>query len=213
MAALLDRKRAAPAEDVLSDLAAAQARGDLGQHEAVGYAVALLFAGHETTVTRIDYGTLLLLANPDQRERLLRQPDLVHRAVEEILRASGGVGLGLPRYARADIQIGGVTIRAGEAILLSVAGANHDPAVFAEPDRFDVSRERTPTWLSALAPVTASAPAWRARSWPPSSPPCQPASQAYVWPPPSPPSPSAPTASPAASTTCPSPGDPPPSGE
>ncbi|HET8626992.1 MAG TPA: cytochrome P450 [Thermomicrobiales bacterium] len=145
MAGLIERKRQAPGEDVVSDLIAAQERGEIAARECVGYAVSLLFAGHETTVARIDYGTLLLLANPAQRERLEREPGLAPRAVEEILRMGlGGAGFGLPRFARADIAIGGVTIRAGEAVLLSLAAADRDGRVFAEPDRFDVGREPNP---------------------------------------------------------------------
>jgi pentalenolactone synthase len=50
-------------------------------------------------------------------------------------------GGGIPRYARADLGIGGVTVRAGELVLLDIGAANHDPAVFADPDRFEVTRE------------------------------------------------------------------------
>lgn len=143
MHALLERKRRAPGEDVLSDLAAAR-RGEITERESVGYAVGLLFAGHETTVARIDYGTLLLLANPEVKARLAQDPQVVARAVEEILRLAGGSGGGLPRYARADIAIGGVTIRAGDAVLLSVGAANRDGRVFAASDAFVADREPNP---------------------------------------------------------------------
>lgn len=138
---LMQRKREAPMEDVLSDLVAAQGRGEISPTEAVGYAASLLFAGHETTVTRIDYGTLLLLANPRQRERLSQEPRLVEQAVEEILRLGGGSGGGLPRYARAEIEIDRVTIQAGDAVLLSLTTANRDGRVFPDPDLFEADRE------------------------------------------------------------------------
>ncbi|MHB8618355.1 MAG: cytochrome P450 [Chloroflexota bacterium] len=141
---LMLRKRQAPSEDVISDLVAAQERGDLTEQQIIGYAVGLLFAGHETTVARIDYGTLLLLAHPDQRERLDQEPKLVVQVVEEILRMGGGGGSGLPRYAREDIDTAGVTIHAGEAVLLSVGAANGDPGAFADVGRFDASREPNP---------------------------------------------------------------------
>jgi pentalenolactone synthase len=137
----IERKRRAPAEDVISDLIAAQERGDVSPREAVGYAVNLLLSGHETTVARIDYGTLLLLANPEARERLGRDPVLAEPMVEEILRLSRGNGDGLPRYAREDIEIGGVTIRAGQMVLLSVAAANRDGRIFPDPDTFKADRE------------------------------------------------------------------------
>lgn len=141
---LLQRKRHARGEDVISDLIAANERGEITEEECIRYAVTLLFAGHETTVTRIDYGTLLLLANPDARQRLVQEPDRVALVVEEILRLGGGPGGGLPRYARADIAIGGVTIRAGEAVLLSVGAANRDGRVFMNPDRFAAERAPNP---------------------------------------------------------------------
>jgi cytochrome P450 len=144
MFALIQRKREARGEDVISDLIAAQERGEIDLQEAVGYAVALLFAGHETTVVRIDYGTLMLLANPTQRERLSQDPRLVEPVVEEILRLGGSSGSGLLRYAHADIETGGVTICTGDAVLLSTAAANHDGQCFAEPDAFEADRDPNP---------------------------------------------------------------------
>lgn len=103
----------------------------------------LLFAGHETTVVRIDLGTVLLLTQAHARCALLEEPDLIVSAVEEILRLSDTGTGGLPRYARSDIDIG-VTIRAGEAVLLSTGAANHDVGEFPDPDRFDVRRQPNP---------------------------------------------------------------------
>jgi pentalenolactone synthase len=142
MGELVTRKRAHPEDDVISGLCAAQTTqgGQLSDAHVAFLAAMLLFAGHETTVVRIDVGTLLLLTNPDQRQAFLRAPELVTSAVEEILRASDSGSGGLPRYARADIEMGGVTIRAGEAVLLSLGAANHDERAFADPDRFDIGR-------------------------------------------------------------------------
>ena len=142
---LLDRKRQTRTDDVLSDLITAQEDGQLTDQEAARYAASLLFAGHETTVARIDYGTLLLLENPDAHERLACDPDLVESIVEEILRLGGASTCGgLPRYARDNIVMDGVTIRAGEAVLLAVGAANRDGRAFAEPERFDPAREPNP---------------------------------------------------------------------
>ena len=88
----------------------------------------------------IDTGTLQLLANPDQWQALLDDPSLVAAAVEEILRVSGTGGGGVPRWARTDIEVGGVTIRAGEAVLLDLGAANHDERQFGCPARFDIAR-------------------------------------------------------------------------
>ncbi|MDX8034031.1 cytochrome P450 [Lentzea sp. BCCO 10_0856] len=86
-------------------------------------------------------GALLLLANPDQWNALRDDPGLIPNAVEEILRAPGKGGGGIPRYARTDMEIDGTAIRAGDLVLLDNGAANHDPAVFAEPDRVDATRK------------------------------------------------------------------------
>lgn len=102
--------------------------------------MALLFAGHETTVVAIGIGALLLLADPERWQTLANDPALVPKAVEEILRVPGKGGTGIPRYARAGLQIGDIEVRAGELVLLDTGAANHDPAVFTDPDRFDPLR-------------------------------------------------------------------------
>ncbi len=102
--------------------------------------MALLFAGHETTVVAIDIGTLCLLVNPGQQQALSNDPGQITTAVEEILRAPGRTGGGIPRYARSDLQIGEVTVRAGDLVVLHNRAANHDPTVFPSPDRFDITR-------------------------------------------------------------------------
>jgi len=137
---LLPGKRRAPGEDVLSDLVAADPEGHNADATAA-LAAMLLFAGHETTVTRIDVGTVLLLTRPEHYRALAADPTRVPATVEEILRlaAPGGSG-GLPRYAHADIPVGHVTIRAGDAVVLSPAAANRDPAAFPDPEVFDPDR-------------------------------------------------------------------------
>ncbi|HEX6471708.1 MAG TPA: cytochrome P450 [Streptosporangiaceae bacterium] len=139
---LIPAKRRAPAEDLLSDLvAAADAdEADLDDARIAEMAGGLLFAGHETTVTRIDIGTVLLLTHPDQLAALRADPALLPGAVEEILRMAVPGDHGIPRYARTDIEIGDVTIRAGDAVLLLQFAANRDERVFADPDRFDIRR-------------------------------------------------------------------------
>ena len=142
---LVARRRERRSEDVISDLV--QARDDEGritEDEMVTMAAGLLFAGHETTVARIDLGVLLLLTHPDQRELLQRDPSLAPRAVEEILRVSTTTIGVAPRYALADIEIGAVTIRTGDLVLLALDAANRDDRAFAKPDRFDITRERNP---------------------------------------------------------------------
>jgi cytochrome P450 len=142
MARLVAVKRANRAEDVISDLiAAGEEDPAFPEPEMIGLAAGLLFAGHETTVARIDLGVLLLLTHEDQRRALQRDPSLARSAVEEILRlASPGLGM-LPRYALADIDLDGVRIRDGDLVLLASASANRDAGAFADPRRFDVRRQ------------------------------------------------------------------------
>ncbi|MBC9730958.1 cytochrome P450 [Streptomyces sp. TRM68367] len=134
---LVKCKRAEPGDDVISRLCATEGVSD---DEAAGLSMALLFAGHETTVVQIGLGALLLLTHPEQWQALVDDPGLVPNAVEEILRAPGKGGGGIPRYARTDLEIDGVTVRAGELVLLDNGAANHDPAVFPDPDRADITR-------------------------------------------------------------------------
>lgn len=134
---LVARKRREPADDVISRLCVTDGVGD---DEIAMLAMALLFAGHETTVVQIGLGALLLLSHPDQWQALGEAPDRVPDAVEEILRAPGKGGGGIPRYARVDFDICGVTIQAGDLVMLDNGAANHDPDVFPDPDRFDATR-------------------------------------------------------------------------
>ncbi|MEV4116471.1 cytochrome P450 [Nonomuraea sp. NPDC049695] len=144
MAGLIERKRREPAEDVLSDLA-----NELDDDGRIAeLAGGLLFAGHETTVNRIDYGVLLLLAHPDQRDLLMADPGLAPGAVEEILRMVVTSLHGLPRYAHEDIEIGGRTIRKGEAVVILTGVANRDERIYPDPDVFDIRRAQTDPHLS-----------------------------------------------------------------
>ncbi|HLZ36477.1 MAG TPA: cytochrome P450 [Mycobacteriales bacterium] len=153
MADLIETKRYAAGENVIRDFVAARDAEQVSTDEMVTLAMGLLFAGHETTVTRIDWGVLLLFDHPDQLEALRRDPGLAPGAVEEILRmAAPSAGSGLPRYAGADIEIGGVTIAAGDLVLLSSLSANRDSDVIDDPDRFDITRPVTPHLTFGFGP-------------------------------------------------------------
>jgi len=134
---LVAHKRQDPGDDVISRLCATDGVYDA---EAAMLSMALLFAGHETTVVQLGMGALLLLTSPGQWQALLNDPGLVPNAVEEILRAAGKGGGGIPRYPRTDLEIDGVAIPAGDLVLLDNGAANHDPAVFANPERVDITR-------------------------------------------------------------------------
>ena len=131
-------KRDQPADDVISRLAATPGVGTL---EAAQLSMFLLFAGHETTVDQIGKGAVQLLAVAGQWTALARDPSRVPAAVEEILRTTGKGGSGIPRYARDNVQIGGVDIAAGELVIFDLGAANHDSAALADPDRFDPGRD------------------------------------------------------------------------
>lgn len=146
-AALMETKRREPGEDVISDLVHADERTALPVEEVADLSVGLLFAGHETTMTRIDLGTLLLIRNPEQRAKLLADSGLLESAVEEILRMTvtppqtGGVA----RWAAEDITVSeDVTIKAGDAVLLANGAADRDAEIFDDPDTFDIARSPNP---------------------------------------------------------------------
>ncbi|QKV96730.1 cytochrome P450 [Streptomyces sp. NA02950] len=141
---LVGEKLARPADDLLSALATGQvAAGLLERRELTAIAILLLVAGHETTANMISLGTLALLRHPDQLDalRATDDPARVAAAVEELLRHLTIVQSGLRRVALEDIEIGDRVIRAGEAVILAIDAANHDAAVFSEPDRLDLGRD------------------------------------------------------------------------
>jgi cytochrome P450 len=134
---LVARNRHDPGDDVISQLCATEG---VSNDEAAVLSMALLFAGHETTVVQIGLGALVLLTNLDQWQALVDNSGLIGKAVEEMLRAPGKGSGGIPRYARIDLEVDGVLIRAGDLVLLDNGAANHDPMVFADPDRVDITR-------------------------------------------------------------------------
>lgn len=139
---LIAEKRAALSDDLLSSLVAVKDEGDrLGQDELMSLAFLILFAGYENTVHLIGNTVLNLLRHPDQRAVLRAEPQLLSRAVEEFARHDGPTPLAIRRFPVEDVTIGGVTIPAGETVLLSLAAANRDPSRFADPDRLDVTRD------------------------------------------------------------------------
>lgn len=140
---LVARRRAEPADDLISRLVAA--RG--GEADDVALATTcnlLLTAGHETTAHTIGLGTLLLLQNPGQLELVRDRPEAVGPAVEEILRQCSVVASTVPRRATADVDLGGRLIRAGEDVVCHLLAANRDPALLEDPAGLDVTRPAPP---------------------------------------------------------------------
>jgi len=141
LADLLRRKDREPKEDLLSELAVQRVRtGELSLEKAAGLGVILLIAGHETTTNMIGLSTLALLRDPAQRQGLLDAPDSAPMAVDELLRYLTIVHAGLRRIAVEDLEVAGVTIRAGDGIVLPIQSANRDPDTFADPDHLDLAR-------------------------------------------------------------------------
>jgi len=120
-------------------LAAAAGAGGLGDAEVVSNAAVLMFGGIETTEGMICNAVLHLLGHPAQLAGVIADTRLVANAVEESLRLEPAAAV-VDRYATADVALAGASIRRGDLVTVSLAGANRDPAAFADPDRFDARR-------------------------------------------------------------------------
>jgi len=137
---LIAERRASPRGDLLSALIAAEEAGDkLSEDELLSTCVLLLIAGHETTVNLIGNGTLALLRNPGELQRLRENPGLIGTAVEELLRYDGPVQR-TARIPSSEVTIGGRTIAKGEMVMPFIGAADRDPAQFPDPDRLDITR-------------------------------------------------------------------------
>lgn len=138
---LIERKRHNPQDDILSALIAAEDEGEkLTEDELVSMVFLLVMAGYETTVHLIANSVVTLLQHPEQLERLRRQPELMESAVEEVLRYNNPIQGTKPNYALEDIDLHGVTIPKGSMIMPLFGAANTDPAVFENPEVFDIGR-------------------------------------------------------------------------
>ncbi|WP_157747236.1 cytochrome P450 family protein [Micromonospora echinofusca] len=131
----------ATGDDLLSELIRAHRDGGrLSRAELLGGVFQLLLAGDETSVNLIGNAVLELLRHPDQLARLRAAPDLIDSAIEEVIRFNGPVGHTGQLYALADVEIGGTVIPRGDVVVPVLLAANRDPAVFADPDVFDIGR-------------------------------------------------------------------------
>jgi len=120
--------------------AAASRAGGLTRAEVVSNVAVLMFGGIETTEGMIANAVLHLLAHPEQRALVDEDRALLPNAIEESLRLEPAAAV-IDRYATRDARLGGASIGEGELVTISIAGANRDPDVFPDPDRFDVRRE------------------------------------------------------------------------
>jgi cytochrome P450 len=124
---------------LLAEVTRPLAEAPLAEEEAISNAAVLMFGGIETTEGMIANAVLHLLSSPAQLALVLADPGLVPAAVEESLRLEPAAAV-VDRYATAGARLGGAEIRAGDQVTVSITGANRDPAVFADPDTFDVRR-------------------------------------------------------------------------
>lgn len=138
---LVEERRRRPGDDLISALvdAAEVADPPLGPMELAGACTLLLFGGHETTTTYITHASLALLDHPAELHRLAADPSLVPNAVEELHRFAPP-SMNQVRIAAVDHERGGQQVRAGQTVLLGIAAANRDPAVFADPDVLRLDR-------------------------------------------------------------------------
>jgi cytochrome P450 len=145
MRRLIAAKRDQPADDLLSGLIAARDDEDrLTEEELIDLATQMLLAGHETTVSLIGTSVVLLMRHPDQLAALRADPALVAPAIEEIMRYESPADSSLLRVATADVEIAGVTIRKGEAVIGVTGSGNFDEREFANPATFDITRTHNP---------------------------------------------------------------------
>ncbi|QXE33686.1 cytochrome P450 [Streptomyces sp. GMY02] len=139
---LSDTRRGRPSDDILSALVNdAGPEGRLTRPELMTTATLLLIAGHETTVNLISNGVLTFLRKPDALRLLRDKPELMPKAVEELLRYEPPVQMLPQRTPLTDIEVTDVTIPKGAPLILMLASGNRDPLRFDDPDRFDPTRE------------------------------------------------------------------------
>jgi cytochrome P450 len=146
MAGLIADRRRASRDDLISALVIARDQGErLSEDELLSLAEAILVAGHETTASQIPNFVYVLLHNPTHLTALCENPDLVPKAVEELMRwVPLGMGGSTARYALEDVELGGVTVRAGEPVVVALNSANRDESVFGDPDTIDFTRADAP---------------------------------------------------------------------
>jgi cytochrome P450 len=136
---LIREKQRRPADDLLTRLVDSASEGTISDQELIGLAIFFLAAGHGTARNMIANGLYLLMTHPAQAQRLSGAPELIESAVEEVLRYESPIPMA-SRLAQADLTLPGAAVRAGDSVIMHLAGANRDPAMFAHAAMFDVTR-------------------------------------------------------------------------
>jgi cytochrome P450 len=139
---LIERERVEPSGSLLTAIVNSPI-SDLSHVELVGACTLLLFGGHETTTMLLNNSVAVLIEHPELAQWLREDPDRLPAAIEEFMRTVGPART-MPRKVAKTHERGGQELRAGQNIFLSIASANHDPAVFAEPGQLDLARDPNP---------------------------------------------------------------------
>ncbi|MDC0717236.1 cytochrome P450 [Nannocystis bainbridge] len=140
---LIALRRRDPVDDLLSELVAAEANGDmLTDTELRAMIVTFMSAGSDTVLNQLGHAFAAFVEHPDQWRLLAADPSLAANAAEEVVRFSPAALLGVPRIATADVEVAGHVFPRGSFILPLTGAANRDPRVFTDPDRFDITRQR-----------------------------------------------------------------------
>ncbi|MEU3980929.1 cytochrome P450 [Streptomyces sp. NPDC026672] len=141
---IITLKREQPDDALITGLIEARDQDDrLTESEMVGMGFMILIGGYDTTLSMISSGALALLRDPDRLAALREKPERMTGAVEELLRFEAPVQNAIRRFATEDLEIGGVAIPAGSAVVLSIGSAGRDPRQYACPERLDFDRPDT----------------------------------------------------------------------
>ena len=141
---IIEGRREAPGQDFIGQLIAAGEEGDrLTTEEMLSTCVLLIVAEHKTTTRLITNGLTLLLKHPEQMQTLRDTPELLERAIEEMLRVEPPVQA-MPRFIREDFTFHGKKLKRNQLALAIIGAANRDPRTFDDPDRFDITRDAPP---------------------------------------------------------------------
>src|SRR5437763_3482139 len=141
---LIDDKRKNACDDMLSGLVHAETDPALTDDELVNIAMLLLIAGYETSANMLGLGTFLLLQRPEQLAALRDDPSRTGDAVDELLRYLSILHVGLFRFAKEDLELGGEQIPASGTVVVSLVAANRDGQHWTDPEVVDVTRTRVP---------------------------------------------------------------------
>jgi cytochrome P450 len=153
LADLVERKRIRPDDKLITALVAAHDEGGhLTSSELLANLQMLLAAGHDTTVNQLGNSLLTLLRHPREMQRLADDPALIGTAVDELLRFSRLMAATLPRVTTEAVELDGVQLAAGDAVLPVISAANRDPAVFPDPDRLDLGRDNAAPLAMGFGP-------------------------------------------------------------